>query len=124
MKILNLTQHNATPEQVAAGVIEPTPEVKARIRELLTFNELPAPGEIAARAEELARIAAEAEAEAAMIGGAPYLMSALERALIEEGVEPLYAFSRREIVEEKTEGGEVRKVSIFRHLGFVSPPLN
>ena len=33
--ILNLTHHAATPEQVEAGVVEPTE--KARVQELLTF---------------------------------------------------------------------------------------
>ena len=35
---------------------------------------------------------------------------------------PLYAFSRRESVEEWQPDGSVRKINIFRHDGFVLPP--
>jgi len=120
MTIINLTQHAATAEQLAAGVFD-VPNEGAR-RELLmqlTFNDLPEDGEIVERAEALASIAGAFGARAAMIGGAPYLMSALERELREGGITPLYAFSRRESVEEKLPDGSVRKVAVFRHLGFV-----
>jgi len=116
-KIINMTQHNATPEQIEAGVVEP--EVKARVQSLLTFDDPPTPGEIIRRATELADIAAECGAEAAMIGGAPYLMSELERQLLFRRVNPLYAFSRRESVDQTQPDGSVRKVAVFRHLGFV-----
>ena len=36
--ILNLTQHQATADQIADGVFEPTPAQKARIKEILTFD--------------------------------------------------------------------------------------
>ena len=120
MTIINLTQHAATAEQLAAGVFD-VPNEGAR-RELLmqlTFNDLPEDGEIVERAEALASIAGAFGARAAMIGGAPYLMSTLERELREGGITPLYAFSRRESVEEKLPDGSVRKVAVFRHLGFV-----
>jgi len=54
-----------------------------------------------------------------MIGGAPFLMSALEDALVIAGITPLYAFSVRESVEAEQADGSVRKVAVFRHLGFV-----
>jgi len=120
MTIINLTQHAATAEQLAAGVFD-VPNEGAR-RELLmqlTFNDLPEDGEIVERAAAVASIAMAFGARAAMIGGAPYLMSALERELREGGITPLYAFSRRESVEEKLPDGSVRKVAVFRHLGFV-----
>ncbi len=119
MKTLNLTQHPATPEQVAAGVVEP--ENKERVRDLLTFNNLPDFGELVERAGKLARIAKDAGAEAAMIGGAPFFMRALENALVSLGIRPVYAFSTREVVEEVQEDGSVRKTAIFRHKGFVYP---
>ena len=120
MTIINLTQHAATAEQLAAGVFD-VPNEGAR-RELLmqlTFNDLPEDGEIVERAEALASIAGAFGARAAMIGGAPYLMSTLERELRDSGVVPLYAFSRRESVEETLPDGSTRKVAVFRHLGFV-----
>ena len=40
MIILNLTQHLATPTQIAAGVVEPAPAVKAVIKQLLDVIEM------------------------------------------------------------------------------------
>jgi hypothetical protein len=54
-----------------------------------------------------------------MIGGAPYLMGALEKALRECGFTPVYAFSKRESIDQPQPDGSVRKVAVFRHLGFV-----
>jgi hypothetical protein len=119
MMILNLTQHTATPEQVAAGVIEP--ENKEQVVKLLTFDTLPSPQEIWNRAKALAQIAKESSADSAMIGGAPYFMSALEDALIYTNVIPVYSFSVRESQEVVQPDGTVRKVSIFKHSGFARP---
>jgi len=188
MTILNLTQHLATPEQVAAGVVDLLPQQRELLRELLTFDDLPTPGEVEARAEKLASLASDffaaassdyaaaqdalGEADAAhsaawdalgeavadetsvdadaaaslfaaarqtrraavaarraaaaarrgrtaMIGGGPYLLAPLERALRRTGVDSLYAFSVRESSEERLPDGSVKKVAVFRHLGFV-----
>lgn len=131
--ILNLTQHSATPEQIAAGVVDlPAPE-RAALIEALTFGELPERAEVLARAEFVAELAASIEfgdddavnagagqrAMRAMIGGAPFFMSPLEAALQEVGIIPLYAFSVRESVEETQPDGTVRKTAVFRHAGFV-----
>ena len=121
MKIVNLTQHAATAEQQAQGVLDLQGEALSDLKALLTFNELPTPGSIAARALALAAFAEGCEA--AMIGGAPYLMPVLEAALLEAGVLPLYAFSRRESVDVPQEDGSVRKTAVFRHLGFVQGAL-
>ena len=117
MIIINLTQHDSTLEQQAQGVVEP--KDKAAIRSLLTFSSIPSKEDVAERAEKLADAAFHADAEAAMIGGAPYLMSALERALKDKGVKPLYAFSVRESADVTQPDGSVRKVAVFRHAGFV-----
>ncbi len=117
MKILNLTQHKATPEQFAQGVVEPESPWKEGIQRALTFEDLPTPEEIQRRAEALAKIADGHDS--AMIGGAPYLMSTLERELKKRGIKPLYAFSKREVVEEQLPDGSVRKTHVFKHLGFV-----
>lgn len=127
--ILNLTQHDATPEQVAAGVVSPgalaghwdglDPDACSFVRRQLTFVALPDSETILARAGLLAEYAASTGVARAMIGGAPYLMAPLERALREEGIEPVYAFSVRESAEQTQEDGSVRKVQMFRHAGFV-----
>ena len=128
MKILNLTQHPATPEQVAAGVVEP--RNKSAVQSALTFNTLPTREEVSARAEELAAIAAsevnnEGETESGeyprvMVGGAPFLMGPLEAALRAIYLTPVYAFSVRESRETVKPGGAVEKVAVFRHAGFVA----
>jgi hypothetical protein len=140
MSIINLTQHAATPEQVAAGVFDLPPSLRGRLSALLTFDTIPSAEEIKARAHDIALLAAAladghdraeevggevdendtgAFALHAMIGGAPYLMAPLEAALSEVGIEPLYAFSVRETEEQKQPDGSVRKVTVFRHAGFV-----
>src|SRR5690606_31469495 len=97
-RVLNLTQHRATDEQIEAGVFDLHPEHQDKLRSLLTFDELPTAEEVAMDAEAAANLAAAvavmAECRHVMIGGAPFLMSSLERALKERGLIPLYAFSR------------------------------
>jgi len=124
--ILNLTQHPATPEQIAAGVVDLPADERAVVSKLLTFETLPKQGEVfdrayalaAAASESLGRMGVEVFGQC-MIGGAPWLMAALETALRDNGIEPLYAFSVRESVEQAQADGTVRKVNIFRHAGFV-----
>jgi len=118
-KILNLTQHSPSAEQVEAGVFEPPQAMKEEVKNLLTFTDLPTAGEIGERASHLAALAAEQGARAAMIGGAPYLMGPLETALKARGITPLFAFTVRESREEVLPDGSTRKVAVFRHLGFV-----
>ncbi len=124
--ILNLTQHPATSEQIAVGVVDLPADERAVVSKLLTFETLPVAGEVFDRAYALAAAASESLGRAGvevfgqcMIGGAPWLMSALETALRDAGIEALYAFSLRESVEQPQADGTVRKVNIFRHAGFV-----
>jgi hypothetical protein len=128
--ILNLTQHVATDEQKAQLVVEPR-MTKEKIKKLLTFEEIPTKEEIEARATKLAEIAvSEASMYAGdtdnkiwitrvMLGGAPFFMGALEKAVREMGFQPIYAFSKRESEEIPQPDGSVRKVQVFRHTGFV-----
>lgn len=115
--ILNLTQHTATPEQIAQGVIECTKATE--VRSLITFSSIPSQEEMEVRAKRIAEIAKEQSCDAAMIGGAPYFMSSLEKALREVGVKPVYAFSIRESVEKTLPDGSVQKLNVFKHVGFV-----
>lgn len=117
MNIVNLTQHNATAEQIAEGVFEP--DCKQAVKDLLTFNDIPTEGELEARAKMLVYFAQEQAADAAMIGGAPYLMHPLEVKLKEAGIQPLYSFTARESVESVDVDGNVIKTAVFRHKGFV-----
>ncbi len=118
MKIINLTQHMATPEQVADGVFEPAE--KLRVQELLTFTTAPTENRMVDRALELADIANFSGADAAMIGGAPYFMRPLEESLRDVGIRPLYSFTERRVTEgPDPDSGEFRKVSVFKHVGWV-----
>ena len=122
--ILNLTQHPATTEQIEAGVVDLPDSVRPALIGWLTFSQLPSREEIEDRAEALALLADSLLPEegnpAAMIGGAPYLMAALEAALRNQRIRPLYAFSRRESIEQVLPDSTVRKTSIFRHAGFIA----
>lgn len=115
--ILNLTQHDATDAQRAAGVVEP--DNKADIRADLTFRGGADRESIEAKANDIADRAVESGCGKAMIGGAPYLMSALETALTARGIEPVYAFSERNIVARENPDGTTSTQVVFEHKGFV-----
>lgn len=118
MRIINLTQHRAAPEQVADGVREARD--RDGLEKLLTFAFPPTRAELVERATALAELAQSEGASAAMIGGAPYLMAPLEVALRAAGVKPLYAFAVRDSIEEPLPDGKgVSKVQVFRHAGWV-----
>jgi len=123
MRTLNFTQHEATPEQLSAGVVEPDGYDKQRIRELLTFDELPKHSDLRQRATNCAVLAcvllAKYQCDAVMIGGAPYFMSHLESALRLFRVRFCYAFSSRVAEEQMQPDGSVKKVNVFRHVGFI-----
>jgi len=121
MKILNLTQHPATPEQKAQGVVDLSEEDRDLLKFLLTFDAIPTEDHMRGRAEGICKMADRYEIDSAMIGGAPYFMGVLEHYLWMQCVTPLYAFSQRVVEEEEQPNGEVRKVSVFKHLGFVQP---
>lgn len=145
MQILNLTQHTATAEQAAAGVYdlptEPTNWAEDSREYLANWLTFPHPSpriseeestppsrlDVQTHATILAEIAARTGTpenpnhppDAVMIGGAPFLMSALEAALMDYGLQPVYAFSLRESVDEPQPDGGVVKKSTFRHIGFI-----
>ena len=122
--ILNLTQHAATPEQTAQGVVDLPNELRAELSRLLTVDDLPTQGEIADRCEAIAGLIHQTDADEApasvMIGGAPWMMGPLVAALRDAGVvQCLAAFSKRESVEVAQADGTVRKTAVFRHVGFL-----
>lgn len=127
--ILNLTQHSATSAQTADGLVDLTELDAADIRSLLDFKTLPSREEIEKRAKDIAALAygiLEEESErrgeeirTVMIGGAPYLMGPLERALESLRISAVYAFSERRSVDIQQPDGSVRKVAEFAHLGWI-----
>lgn len=121
MTIVNLTQHNATNEQIDAGVfnVDYDHNELDYLRSLLTFDSIPTIEDMQQRADEIAKIALRTNAKKAMIGGAPFFMGYLETALKSVGIQPLYAFSQRVSVETTAEDGTVTKQNVFKHMGFV-----
>lgn len=121
--IINCTQHLATPEQLAAGVIDFPEPARTKLIKLLTFEELPTIDIIHERSRKICALVDEVfddvVPKVVLLGGAPFLMGTLERYIIFRGWTPLYAFSKRESVEEVQPDGSVKKASVFRHAGFV-----
>ena len=118
-KILNLTQHMATPEQIAHGVEDLPEELRSFVIDTLTFTAIPSGEEITSRAIELALLAQRLGYKKVMIGGAPFFMSALEYQLFLSGIQALYAFSVRTSTETQRPDGTVEKVVTFKHQGFI-----
>lgn len=127
--ILNLTQHTASADQIADGVMDLPEAQRASLIDALTVDALPDREAIDARCDFIAELACQHGLGGddgddqhpckAMIGGAPWMMSALEDALISRGIEPVYAFSVRQSAERTLFGGKVEKFSFFQHAGFV-----
>ena len=113
--ILNMTQHAPNDEQREAGLIEMDAVTQQKIRDLLTFDEMPTAMEVSDRAEALAQMAWDIGIETVHIGGAPFLMPTLVEALEMKGMQPVFSFSKR-IVEEK----DGVKKSKFVFEGFLS----
>ena len=118
MAILNFTQHAATAEQLDAGVIDLMQHDLASLKALLNFVGLPTADEIYERAYAIAALAENLFAETVMVGGAPFLMPVLQKALQMRGITVLYAFSERVSVE-KVVNGVVVKTNEFKHIGFI-----
>lgn len=120
--MINLTQHKSSKEQACHDLKGLDLDA---LKNNLTFANLPTRGEIRSRAESIASLAKEISEVTGltdcMIGGAPFLMSELEAALREVGLTPQYAFSRRESFDELQSDGSVKKVAVFKHIGFISP---
>ena len=119
MKILILTQHQATQDQIENGVVELDATTKEWLTSLLTFGTLPTAEDIEYRASSIARNTRMLGYNKAMIGGALWLMSSLEKHLKINNIQPMYAFSVRESVETINDDGSVKKQNVFKHIGFI-----
>ena len=131
--IINLTQHDATTEQKLLGVRDVPESLRQGLCKALTFDTIPSRWDLLEHAREVLNIAQLAEKELAagpnpespldartwaMVGGAPFFMPILEEFLC-KNFYPVYAFSKRESVDQVQADGSVRKVAVFRHEGFV-----
>lgn len=122
--IWNATQHTATADQISQGVVDLPEELRAQLSGLLTFEELPSDEELRMRSIAVVGTIMAAGAkpgDQVMLGGAPFFMEELSHSCRSVGLTPVFAFSRRESVEQVQADGSIRKVAVFRHLGFVAP---
>ena len=117
MKIINLTQHTATKEQISQGVVDLPQEKQNELKSLLNCSW---GDDLELKAQRIVALIDGLPQRNAMIGGAPYLMGYLERALANERKNPLYSFSERVSTEKVLEDGTIQKVSSFNHVGFYS----
>lgn len=135
---INMSQHPWAQAQIEEledkgyEVVTFDSETQARVKGLLTFDNLPTREEMVERAEALAEIAAwyisrspegyiNNDVALAMVGGAPWFMSVLESKLRDKHVMPIYAFSQRVSEEVTLPDGTVEKRNYFKHEGFIYP---
>jgi hypothetical protein len=123
--IINLTQHELTPEQKKFVDIECYTD-RNKVKDLLTFTKLPTQIQILQRAVDLANIVRDIVDQdehinlfLVLIGGAPYLMKPLIEELREIGVTPVFSYTDRVSVETMQPDGSVVKTQVFKHLGYV-----
>ena len=146
MKVLNLTQHKATPEQIDAGVVDLHGQDLAELKMALTVKGIPTHQDIQDKCLIVAGIATRwyvkeleiwrdgcldyplhgvgllnAIRGMVMLGSMPpYAQKTLTETLQKCGFECVYAVSDRVERESlNTETGVVTKVVEFAHLGFI-----
>ena len=121
MITFNMTQHVASADQLKAGVVELNEIYKTTLLEALNFEGVPTSSDVGKAVQLMAGLMDEQEAYETeevqfMVGGAPYLMAALTQWA------PIYrmvfACSDRVSEEQHMPDGSVRKVNVFKHIGF------
>lgn len=133
MLYLNISQHLTTPEQRQAGVVDLPTRYRDELVRLLTFEEVPYADDVWTRAKLIGELVRHYLKESgirpeedfnpnigAMVGCALWLVGPLTYVLCHRvKVQCYFAFSKREVIEEPQPDGSVKKVSIFKHAGFV-----
>ena len=124
--LVNLTQHALTQEQKDSvdTAIEPR-----NMATFLNFDEMPTAQEINTRAHRMFEcLIAMLKSNAiypgdctVLLGGAPFFMSACEQVALYYGFQFCYAFSKRISKEVTQPDGTVKKISEFKHEGWIGP---
>lgn len=118
MRILNLTQHRCTREQLEDGIENVLEKHRDQLERLLTFPSDYTLTCLSLSAKALAQLAHQLGYEAVMIGGMPALMSHLEREMMAMDISVGYARSERVSIDKPLpDGSGTEKVSIFRYCG-------
>jgi len=130
VRLLNLTQHDATKEQIKDGLVDPNESEKSVIRKLLTFDDVPTAEQMIDKSMSLYYLALHLiekykTAPTVMLAGAPWFLPLVEHQLKKGGVKAVYSFSKRCVEEQISKDGKsVKKVSVFKHVQFIGSPYN
>ena len=121
--ILNLTQHNATADQINAGINDlPVDDFQTALKGLLTFPTQYTRADLEYRALQIHELVrdfcgtSEEVLEGVMIGGMPSFMPVLESVLILKGIKVGYACTERKSVDKEVDG-KIIKTAVFVHAG-------
>ena len=125
--ILNLTQHNATKDQIYAGIIDMPADFQTALKGLLTFPTTYTRKDLEQRALQIHELIRDMCGEhfgapphhaldGVMIGGMPSFMPVLEATLVSKGIRVGYACTERQSIDKEIDG-KVVKTAIFVHAG-------
>ena len=123
MSILNLTQHNATLDQKAEGIIDFPVDFQVALKGLLTFPTQYTRKDLECRALQIHELIrdfcgpSKEVLDGVMIGGMPSFMPVLEATLISKGIRVGYACTERKSVDKTLPDGSVQKTAVFVHAG-------
>ena len=125
--ILNLTQHNATADQINVGINDLTVDFQTALKGLLTFPTQYTRADLEYRALQIHELIRDMCGEhfgappkhsldGVMIGGMPSFMPVLEATLVSKGIRVGYACTERQSIDKEIDG-KVVKTAIFVHAG-------
>lgn len=99
MSIINLTQYPTTVEMKKLGIVDLKESAYKTLLRHLVFMECPDKARIKEAAKNIAALAYTASVmyhtNKALIGGDPFLMPSLEKALRKLGIQPVYLFDNK-----------------------------
>ena len=127
MAILNLTQHNATADQLASGIIDLPADFQTALKGLLTFPTTYTRADLEYRALQIHELIRDMCGEhfgappkhaldGVMIGGMPSFMPVLEATLVSKGIRVGYACTERQSIDKEVDG-KIIKTAVFVHAG-------
>ena len=120
--ILNLTQHNATADQINAGINDIPVDFQNTLKGLLTFPTQYTRDDLEYRSLQIHELVrdfcgtSKEVLEGVMIGGMPSFMPVLESVLISKGIKVGYACTERKSVDKEVDD-KIIKTAVFVHAG-------
>ena len=120
--ILNLTQHNATADQINAGINDLPVDFQNTLKGLLTFPTQYTRADLEYRSLQIHELVrdfcgtSKEVLEGVMIGGMPSFMPVLESVLISKGIKVGYACTERKSVDKEVDN-KIIKTAVFVHAG-------